>query len=376
MPRVLLLLEYPSLNGGERSLLTMLPAIRAHGWDVFAGAPGEGPLAQTLDDLGVPHLEIEPGPTTSGRRTQASRRHRVAELCRQAAPDLVHANSLSMARLSGPVLRELGICSLGHLRDILKLSGAAIADLNCHDRLLAVSAATRDYHVAAGLDAARVQVLYNGVDLARFAPRPPTGAWHARLGIPPQAPLLGSIGQVGMRKGLDVTMRAMRIVMRDEPTAHWLIVGERHSEKDEAHRYEEELRAAAAQPPLKGRVHFVGRLPDAAELLNELTLLIHTAHQEPLGRVLLEAAAAGVPVIATDVGGTREIYPPAANAATLLPANNPVAVTLAVERLLADASLREQHAAAARRIAEENFAAGPAGQNLAAHYQAVWQGRK
>ena len=73
-----------------------------------------------------------------------------------------------MSRLVGPVTAELGIPSMGHIRDIVSLSAKAMADVNCNTRLLAVSHATRDYHVAAGLDADKAFVLYNGVDLQRF----------------------------------------------------------------------------------------------------------------------------------------------------------------------------------------------------------------
>ena len=65
----------------------------------------------------------------------------------------------------------------------------------------------------------------------------------------------------------------------------------------------------ASQPPLAGRVHFLGNRHDVAQLLSECTALVHAARQEPLGRVLLEAAACGTAVVATDVGGTREIFP-------------------------------------------------------------------
>ena len=66
-----------------------------------------------------------------------------------------------------------------------------MADLNCHARLLAVSEATRRFHVAAGLDGQKARVVYNGVDLARFRPRPGTGWLHEELGFPADAFLVG-----------------------------------------------------------------------------------------------------------------------------------------------------------------------------------------
>ena len=95
---------------------------------------------------------------------------------------------------------------------------------------------------------------------------------------------------------------------------HWLIVGERTSNKDESRNFESGLRSTAAQPPLAGRVHFLGSIADVPRLMTECVLLVHAARQEPLGRVLLEAAASGLAVVATDVGGTREIFPTALTA--------------------------------------------------------------
>ena len=65
---------------------------------------------------------------------------------------------------------ELRLPSLGHLRDIVKLSARAVADLNCHGRLLAVSHATRSFHIAGGIAAEKTHVVYNGVDLEEFCP--------------------------------------------------------------------------------------------------------------------------------------------------------------------------------------------------------------
>jgi glycosyltransferase involved in cell wall biosynthesis len=112
-----------------------------------------------------------------------------------------------------------------------------------------------------------------------------------------------------MRKGLDTLLAAAGRIAGGQPNAHFLIVGQRYSQKQEAFEYEAALHAVASQPPLAGRVHFLGLRDDMPGLLNELALLVHAARQEPLGRVLLEAAASAVPVIATAVGGTAEIFP-------------------------------------------------------------------
>ena len=220
-------------------------------------------------------------------------------------PRLVHSNSLAMGRLAGPVTAALGVPGVAHLRDIVGLSRQAVADLNCHVRLLAVSHATREFHVAQGLVAAKTHVLYNGVDLETFHPQPARGFcianWGCRRGRRCWAPSgrSGSARDTTCCGGPWSGWRTRRV--------HWIVVGRRLSDKDESREFEARLLAANRQE-LPGRIHCLGLRDDVAEILPELTLLVHPARQEPLGRVLLEAAACGVPIVASDVGGTREIF--------------------------------------------------------------------
>ena len=332
MPRLLILCEYPTLWGGERSMLSTLPAVAAAGFDVSIAAPPTGSLADAVRHRGV---------TLVGW----SRRDELAQIIAEAQPALVHANSLSTARLSGPVIAKAGVPSIGHLRDIVKLSRQAVSDLNCHRRLVVVSRATREFHVSQGVDAARCVAIHNGVDLDAFRPRPAGGFLHRELGLPAGVPLVATIGQIGLRKGVDVALAAAWLV----PDVHWLIVGERSSDKQESQEFETRLHALAAEPPLSGRVHFLGQREDMRQLLPELTLVVHAARQEPLSRVLLEAAACGLAVVATDVGGTREIFPSEADGAMLVPPDDPAALAAAVAALLADDAHRQALGVAGRR---------------------------
>ena len=147
-------------------------------------------------------------------------------------------------------------------------------------------------------------------------------------------------------------------------------MGERNSEKGESRRFESDLHGTASGP-LDGRVHFLGRRDDVSRLLGELTLLAHPARQEPLGRVLLEASAAGVAVVATEVGGTPEIFPPGCDAARLVPPDDAGALAGAMLEVLGDSAMRRRLAAAARQRAEQQFDIRTAVSNLLGHYEAT-----
>jgi glycosyltransferase involved in cell wall biosynthesis len=169
-----------------------------------------------------------------------------------------------------------------------------------------------------------------------------------------------------MRKGVDLTLGLMAQVFREVTNAELCIVGQRHSQKDEAIEYERQLHQFAAANFENGRVKWLGRRDDIPELMRNADLLVHGAKQEPLGRVLLEAAASGLPMVTTNVGGTPEIvdgleqlmYPPA---------NFDAAIPTAID-LLTDCDKHRKISEALRRIAEQKFSADRAGDDLAQCY--------
>ncbi len=375
MPRVLWLFEYPTLNGGEESLLAAIPLLQGHDFHGIALAPDEGLLADALHRHHIDVIPWTPAPSEDKKPALLAYRNRLDSIIAQLKPDLLHANSLAMSRLSGPVAAERRVPSVGHLRDIISLSRQAILDMNRHTRLLAVSQATADWHVRQGLSADRVYVCLNGVDLNRFRPRAATGYLHRELKLPSTARLVGSVGQMIPRKGLDLTMQAMHELMARDVNLHWLIIGERYSQKAESLEFESKLRQCATQAPLAGHVHFLGGRRDMDRVFNELSLLIHAARQEPLGRVLLEAASSGTPIVATDVGGTTEILPREIFADLLVPPNAPDALVCAASRLLGDSQLHAQCAIALRDRAVNTFAIEDSAARLAQHFWSVLDAR-
>lgn len=365
--RIAILFEYATLNGGERSMLACLDWLQRNepGWEFAAIAPGSGRLAEALEDR---RIELIPwSMTAESDRAGSSREESEASLIdavHRARADLLHANSLAMGRLTGRIANRLNIPTCSHLRDILKLSTASIADLNRNRRLIAVSNATREFHVARGLDADRVVVVRNGLDLEGFQPRAATGWLHDELKLPRSMKLLATIGQIGLRKGQDVLARAAPAIMREQPDAYFILIGERSSMKEESIAFERAVIDRFAEQGLADRLHRLGTRSDVPDLLAEIELLIHPAHQEPYGRVLLEAAACGVPVVATNVGGTSEIVVDG-ETGRLVPPGDSSALARVVSELLADEEARRRMSLAARDRAVCEFDIARAAQLLA-----------
>ncbi len=361
MPRVAILFEYPTLYGGERSMLAALNAMDRSQIEIVAIAPAEGLLAEAIAEIDIEHVPFQVFDENRKRRPREQVLPALVEVVQQVAPDVLHANSLSMSVMTGQL--KLPIPRIGHLRDIVRLSKNVINTLNKNDLLLAVSEATRNFHVGNGVDPLKTRVAYNGVDTNVFAPDLYPRKLRKELGVPDDTMLALTVGQIGLRKGLDVLVRAIKLVAPKLEHLHFLIVGERSSSKAETIEYERELHESLAEAELTNRVHWLGYRTDIPQLMNEADLLVHAAKQEPLGRVLLESAAAGLPMVATEVGGTSEIVQDKLSA-RLVPPNDENELAIGIWELASDPDLRSRFALAARETAVERFCVSEADQQL------------
>jgi glycosyltransferase involved in cell wall biosynthesis len=137
------------------------------------------------------------------------------------------------------------------------------------------------------------------VDLGRFA-RDDGGPAKARalLGMPGSGPTVGAVGRLVEQKGHRFLLRAMAVVLRAHPAGQLVIIGEGPLQA--------RLEAEASLLGIADSVRFLGARPDVERLLPALDVLVSASLWEGLSIVILEALAAGVPVVATDVSGSRE----------------------------------------------------------------------
>lgn len=363
MPLVVYLCEYGTIYGGENSMLSGLQAMQRRGFDVAVACPAEGPLAgqlAKLDVLDLPFLWTD----GEGKRLPLEQlRNDLADMTAIWKADIVHANSLSVSRILGPVQRPHGTKFVGHLRDIIKLNRRVVTDISSLDEIYCVSNATRSFHLDQGLDAAKSLVLHNGIDLKEFAPLD-TKADRSPL-------QLVYVGQLVMRKGIDVLLEGFRLALDAGADVTLDLYGECHSTKEEAKQYLADATSFVERYQLNDRVRFRGRTDRARQILQQADILVHAARQEPWGRVLLEAGACGLPIIATDVGGTREMYP--GKEACLVPVDDPPAIAEAIGKLCGSRVLRQSMGTSARKRIEQ-FDINDYADKLAERYRKVLRG--
>ena len=169
------------------------------------------------------------------------------------------------------------------------------------DALVAVSEAVKEGMVRVRPDLAdRIAVIYNGADLSAFAPpHIDRQAARARLGYGADDFVAGSIARLDPRKGLDVFIDAAARAAGELPHLRILIVG------DGAERAALEARAAAVG--LGKRISFAGEQADVRPYLAALDLFVAPSRTEGMGVAIVEAMAAGIPVVGARVGGIPEV---------------------------------------------------------------------
>ena len=214
------------------------------------------------------------------------------------------------------------------------------------DRIITLSPRLRQSLLALGIgQPEQVEVIPLGLDLDRFLRMPRVQAdLRSSLRISVGAPLLGVVGRLVPIKDHPTLLRALTLIPDGQGAPHLLVVGDGECRGN--------LQRIAHHLGLASRVHFLGWRDDLETILAGLDVVVCCSRNEGTPVALIEAMAAGVPVISTDVGGVGDLV---AHGETgwLVPAGDPAALARGIERLLADPGLRRRLAATARPMALE-----------------------
>jgi glycosyltransferase involved in cell wall biosynthesis len=284
--------------------------------------------------------------------------------------DLVHVNSYvpgNYARLAAflmqvPVIIDHwhGFTRFNRKRRLICRSLARVTDLS-----LAVSPGVRDYLIRqGGLNPAKVRVVPNGVDIAAIAAARPGPEVRRELGLPAATPLIGLVARLDhWGKGHKELFAALAQLQGRYPCQALLVGGGRRIE---------EMRHLAGSLGLAGQVHFLGQRQDVPDLLQAMDIFILPSYSEGVSLALLEAMAAGRPVIATAVGGTPEVVTDGVTG-LLIPPQDPEALARALERMLAEPAWARQLGDQARHHVEANFSLDRLGREINGIYEELAQ---
>jgi glycosyltransferase involved in cell wall biosynthesis len=368
----MVILEYLPITGGaQRQLAAVAPLLRAAGAEihVITRRAGTLPGEETLEGVRI-HRLAAPGP-----KAIASLVFTALALLRLRGlrPDVVHAYSLFSPATIGVLARRIlrvpvvvKVLRGGRAGDVERLrrkplSGLRVAALRRSiDRFISISQEIDDELEALGIDENRRIAIPNGVDVRRHRPCEPDErrALRASLGLP-EGPLLAYVGRLVPEKRVDLLLSVWRDMGERPANATLLIVG--------GGPCEAELRRNASDD-----VRFAGEVDDVTPWLRAADLFVLPSATEGLSNALLEAMAAGLPIVATRVGAAAELIDDG-RSGRLVPAEDEPAMREALQGLLDPRGRADPEALghAARATAVERYALEGVAERLVALYREV-----
>ena len=380
MTSVLFLTEsfHPVLGGGEQHILRLGRALAGSGMDatvVTRRGDARWPADEIIDGIRV----FRVGPSGAARRGKYTMvPSAMAALNRLRArydvlvvrgtrvlglPALVAARALGkgvvlQAEVNGEMTGE--VYTWGTRLDRgwpRRAVSAAVAARNLllrdGDAFVAMSRAIRDEYLGAGVAPQKVALIAHGVDTVRF--RPATAderrGLRQQLGLPGDGRIVIYTGRLLRGKGLETLSAAFREVAAANASAHLAIVGDGAGQSLSV---EADLRAAAQAEGLVGRVTFSGRVDAVEDWLRASDVFAFPSMFEALGIALIEAAACGLPAVASRTGGIVDVVEDGRSGVLVSPGDG-AALSAGLHRLVADPALGRAMGAAARVIVRARF---------------------
>jgi len=219
------------------------------------------------------------------------------------------------------------------------------------DALIAVSKYTVDELTKLyGIKKEKIHVIYNGVDVEKFKPRPNRVEMHREFGLEDDIKIVLFVGRLYHRKGLEILLRSIPPVLKEFSNVRFVISGKGFKKK------EENLRNLAKELNIENYVTFLGYVPDEKLplLYSASDIFVLPAIYENFPFAILEAQATGLPVISTKVGGIPELLVDNENGFVIAPGDS-TELTQRLLVLLQDAKLAKEMGDCGRKLIEEKF---------------------
>jgi len=347
----------------ELLLGPQLVAFRDAGYEVVtASAPG--PFVSGIEAMGVRHVSLSHATRAVAPHRDAAALIELRSLFRSLRPDIVHTHNPKpgvYGRIAARSARVPCIVNTVHglyaLPEDSVVKRAVVYGLErlaaaCSDAELVQSAEDLDTLSWIGVPRAKLQLLGNGIDLARFDPTTVSPerreAVRAGLGAGLDDVVVGAVGRLVREKGYQELLAAWPKVKAAYPGARLMIIGPADPDKADA------LPARAIDAAGADGVIFLGMRDDVVDLYAAMDVYVLASYREGFPRSAMEAAAMGLPVVATNIRGCREVVEDGATG-TLVPPRDPAALGDAISALVGDAEARWAMGTAGRKKAARQF---------------------
>ena len=318
---VLYLNHSAQISGAERSLRALLWQMRRAHDDVSPAIvlPGNGPFAELLraEEWNVTFAPLRRlnRPTSVAENMAAlfyvmRTAPYLSKVIQQTRSDIVHSNSTTAHLVGGLAASRAGKPALWHARDLVSLERIAPTLADRADAIIAISGCVAESLQRDGVPAEKIRIVYNGLNPDEWQPRDEaTRPSNMRASLAPKSGefLFGCVAQMAPWKNHRAFIEAAALLAQDEGCANarfCLIGGDLWGE----HRdYATQLREDVKKHNLQERFNFVPFQSDNVDAMSGLDALVLPSHEEPFGRVLIEAMALQKPAIAFAQNGPLEI---------------------------------------------------------------------
>lgn len=334
------------LYGGAAQVLYLMDGLRNEGVEsILVTPPGSG-IEVAARERGI---AVRPIPLAGEGDVRFVPRLRRVLL--DEGPALVHCHSRRGAdTLGGAAAAWAGIPAVLSRRvDNPERPWLAAPKYRLYRRVVTISERIREEVIRSGVPPEKVTCVRSAVEAERWAGPGDRGRFLEVAAASEGDRVLGVAAQLIERKGHRTLLAALPGILAAVPSVRVVFLGQGP--------LEDELRQEAERRGVAERVTFAGFVPDLPRILSCLDILVHPARMEGLGVILLQASAAGVPMVAARAGGIPEAVRDDVNG-LLVPPGDPSALATAVVRILLDPSLAQRLGAGGRRLAEQEFSVG------------------
>jgi glycosyltransferase involved in cell wall biosynthesis len=333
------------IGGTERQVANLASGIDSSHFDLHLGClRHSGELLAELETLRAPRPEFRIGRLYSPKTLWQGLR--LARYVRRNLIQIVHSFGFYPNVFTVPVARLAGasivVASIRDTGDLLTPMQRRLEKMVCRwaDCVLVNAEAIRENLVGQGYDPTNIVVIRNGITPPKSAGKERGAVLRRELGLPPAARLVTVFSRLNPMKGVEYFLDAARIVAGSYPDVRFLVVGDGGSKK--------ELEEFASRLGLGRRIVFTGFRSDVPDLLSEVSISVLPSLSEGTSNTLLESMAAGIPVIATRVGGNPEVVEDGVSG-LLVPPRDSGALAAATVRLLEDEDLAVKVGQAGRK---------------------------
>lgn len=288
-----------SWRGGEQQAAYLMTALHEDGVDQVLLCPADAPLAQKI----IPEIKCYTFKKRGWLDVHVAKQ--IKSITQQESPDLIHCHdshahsgavmAAAFMAVDVPIIvsRRVDFPVSSNPLSRWKYNHPAVKKIICVSKAIAeiTAPSIRDHH--------KLAVVHSGIDASLFQASMDKKMLRHELGLTPDTILIGNLSALADHKDYPTFLRTAALILKENPAIHFIIAGDGPEEK--------KIRQLINELQISPNVHMLGFRNDIRAVMQSLDIFMITSRTEGLGTIVLDAFAAGIPVVATRAGGIPEM---------------------------------------------------------------------